>query len=142
MNKIEKIINAKILREQTNHTLFETYIEEVQHEIKELARTLEPLAEWVMDIAFDGTSSIDVSVSGNKHAFNGVWKALRQDGWEPNQRPDGDKISSFTTFFNKEDTKIRIWFSYSSTVCKRVKVGTEMVERPVYETVCEDTLEH
>jgi hypothetical protein len=33
---------------------------------------------------------------------------------------------------------VRIWLAFSSTVCRRVKIGTKTVEQDVYETVCDE----
>jgi hypothetical protein len=81
------------------------------------------------------SDSIDVKVAGDKKVLNIAFGVLRKFKFEPENRPK-DSEPSFTTYFN-HSTGARIWFSFSSTVCKRVQVGMKTVEQPIYETVCE-----
>lgn len=41
-------------------------------------------------------------------------------------------------FYEKRDCELRWYLSFSSSVCRRVKVGTRTVEQDVYETVCDE----
>ena len=81
--------------------------------------------------------SVDLSVTGNYGVLKDVFHFLRKLGYEPENRPTAEKTSSFSTYFNAPDKGLRIWLNFSSTVCIRKKIGTKMVEQPVYETVCE-----
>jgi hypothetical protein len=65
-----------------------------------------------------------------------MFGVLRRAGLTPRSRPQ-EKEPVYTTWWNWEDGN-NVWISFSSTSCKRVKVGTEMKEVDVYETVCED----
>lgn len=80
------------------------------------------------------TTSLDVSVNGGKDLLITGFRILRRHGFEPSRRPEG-KTSYFSTFFEKEGLK-PVWFSFSSTVCQRVQVGTEYKEVPVYDIQC------
>lgn len=82
------------------------------------------------------TSSCDVSVTGTFTDLKASFSAFRKAGYEPSTRPEKVE-SSFSTYFKKADSELKFWLNYSSTICKRVKVGTEMKEMPIYETVCE-----
>ncbi len=81
--------------------------------------------------------SIDLSVSGTLVELKECFRAFRKLGYEPNDRPEDPKLASFNTVFTHPDKKVRFWLFFTSTVCTRKKVGTEMVERDVYEVVCE-----
>lgn len=89
----------------------------------------------------DDYGSIDISYSGDYSILKGVFRELRLLGYEPDNHVDEDKIASFSTYFRLKDEEThaqlsKVWFCYSSTVCKLTKVGVEMVERPIYEVEC------
>ena len=77
---------------------------------------------------------VDISVTGDKHVLQAVFGAFRKLGYEPSKRPNKDD-TYFYCRWTKEG-KPSFYFSFSSTVCKRVKIGTKMVEQDVYEVVC------
>lgn len=81
---------------------------------------------------------VDMTFAGDGDKFRVVWAALRRARFEPTSRP-AKGASSFATFFEfpLSSEYPRIWFSFSSTVCRRVKVGTRMVEQDVFETHCD-----
>lgn len=80
---------------------------------------------------------IDIAITGDYAVLKAIFHAFRTLGYEPSDRPKEEKMSSFSTYFEGPDHECRFWLNFSSTLCKRVKIGTKMVEQPVYETVCE-----
>lgn len=80
-------------------------------------------------------SCVDVSISGDFETLKAVFHAFRTAGYEFDSRPD-EKTMNYSAFLYC-DEKPTFWLSFSSTVCKRVKVGTEMKELDIYEVVCE-----
>jgi hypothetical protein len=81
-------------------------------------------------------SGIDISGSGDKAMLILAFKLLRAEGYTPSRRPEA-KDTYFSTYMRHDDLDRRsIWFTFSSTVCKRVQVGTEMKEVAVYEVQC------
>lgn len=79
-------------------------------------------------------SYIQLSFAGDGEMLKTVWGHLRRAGFNTNTRPKkGD-----TTFyaFWKQDGQADILMMFSSTMCRRVQVGTEMKEVPIYETQC------
>lgn len=98
-----------------------------------------PLFLWLeqhdLDVGFDiRYGSMDLYFSGDGRRLGSVWGELRRSGFECGSRPKkGD--TSFTGFFRKEGFP-HIYLSFSSTLCKRVQVGTQLVEQPIYETQC------
>lgn len=88
------------------------------------------------DVSFP--NSIDVTLIGDAGVLAKSVRVLRTSGFTFNaaSRPKkGD--TSWTQFFNSERCPIRIFFRFSSSVCRRVPTGTKMVETPTFETVCD-----
>lgn len=108
--------------------------EKNKDEIKRIARFLFEAEIPVQRASMCGT--LDISVTGDFAVLKGAFGALRKAGYEPSDRPDKPE-ATFSTYFKKPDGEMKIWFHFSSTICTRKKIGTEMKEVPVYETVCE-----
>ena len=101
---------------------------------------LEVLEAMGCDCRISG-SGIDVSRAGNKKDLQAVFRAMRLAGFAPNHRPEA-KDTHYSAFFYPLYEGIKpLWLSFSSTVCKRVQVGTELKEVPVYEVQCEESME-
>lgn len=86
---------------------------------------------------FDG--SLDIRFTGDGELFRRVWKLVRSIGFEPNSRPLAGAQAEFCTFWHHSDPRYsRIWLQFSSSICRAVKVGTKLVEEPIYEISCGD----
>lgn len=112
----------------------------VQHaeEIARVAAGMAVVEEWHIRTDIDiNSNSLDLSYAGDKHTLAGSFAALRKLGYKPDKRPDDKPMESYTTWFKHPEQDLRIWFKFSSTVCKRQKIGTKMVEQDVFEVVCE-----
>jgi hypothetical protein len=91
-----------------------------------------------MDIepSFDFTGgSIDINFAGDGPKLAAIWQLLRRVGYEPDGRPNKGDVS-YSSYW-RQDGYANIWIHFSSTVCKRVQVGTKTVEQPIYETRCD-----
>jgi hypothetical protein len=88
----------------------------------------------IVSVYFTGT--LDVGVTGDRHALMAAFGALRRLNFTPSSRPVAGS-PSYSAFFT-HDSGAMVWFSFSSTQCRRVKVGTKTVEQDVYETVCDE----
>lgn len=120
--------------------------EEADRRTRRMARTLELLPGLFRDLmALDlepriaeYSDSFDVSLAGDARALARVWGALRRAGYSPRTRPEKGQ-SGYTSFWDhaEPDRVTKFYLSFSSTVCRRVKVGTRMVEQDVYENVCD-----
>lgn len=86
-------------------------------------------------------SGIDVSRSGNKKDLQAVFRAMRLAGFSPTHRPEANDTYYSAFFYPLHEGIKPIWLSFSSTVCRRVQVGTELKEVPVYEIQCEESME-
>lgn len=85
-------------------------------------------------------NSLDFSLSGDKHTLAAAIRVLRTSGFATDQTPPKKGDSAWHAFYRSEACDIEIWFTFSSTVCRRVLVGMQMVEQPVYETVCDELI--
>lgn len=83
------------------------------------------------------TDEVDISIAGDRHTLNAIFAAFRGLGYEPSSRPGTTPEASFSCRWEHPDHECRFWLFFTSTKCTRVKVGTETVERDIYETVCE-----
>lgn len=108
--------------------------------VQELAPMFLTLEEMDIDISFDlNCQSIDIGFSGNGDKFQQVWGMLRHEGYTPDTRPvAGD--TGYCGFWRKSEHWARIYLRFSSTVCKRVQIGTKMIEQAIYETQCSNPI--
>jgi hypothetical protein len=87
------------------------------------------------NVYFEG-ECLNISLTGDKHKLLAAIRILRRHGYKADKAPE-DKSPNYYAFFHKEDSMI-VWFSFSSTKCRRIKVGTKTVEQDIYETVCDE----
>lgn len=111
--------------------------EKLQAAIRDFQAMLLELEDLDIEPGFDFQNGcIDLSFAGDGDKLGNVWHVLRRAGFEPDKRPQkGD--TSFCTFW-RNGAHAMVWVSFTSTMCRRVQVGTKMVEQPIYETVCGD----
>lgn len=91
--------------------------------------------ELDIEIRFDATNEYGfLGFTGDGEKLKTVWGMLRRAGYHTSQRPaKGD--SKFNAFWYRAGS-CDLFMMFSSSVCKRVKVGTKTVEQDVYETQC------
>jgi hypothetical protein len=106
----------------------------VREEIKEVLDAFEVLGASI-DVGSD--CCINVRIAGDKECFVKCWKLWRSIGVRLS--PPGPGATEVYEHVNA--LGVHAWFHFTSTVCKRVQVGTEMVERAIYETHCGEPLE-
>lgn len=104
--------------------------------VSDITNKLTSLGVNVQHVSVDNYS-FSVSVTGSKDDLAIVFNLMRREGYTPSWRPE-EKQTYYASPWYTEDQAIKVWLNFSSTSCKRVQVGTEMKEVPVYETVCED----
>lgn len=113
------------------------FIEEYEDEINRIMAGTENLLEWFINAAIDTSSdSLDLSYAGDKHTIEGIYRAFRKLGYKTDKHLTKPE-AVFTCYWDHKESDMRIWLRFSSTVCKRVKVGTKMVETDVFETRCD-----
>ena len=119
------------IRRTENKVSYYTLRKEVFDPILEEFETSFDVVSVSLDI-----SSIDISIAGKRDVLVKAFGILRRAEFNTSHRPEENKASYSAYFTNPSGAKI--WLSFSSTQCRRVQVGTETVEQPVYETVCDD----
>jgi hypothetical protein len=111
--------------------------------IRANAEKLNALVSDLQEIGSDPYSDGDwifIPLHGDKVKFLQFVRVICKHGFE---KPSVEKGA---TGFNKiarmgdGDTELTLYFQFSSTQCRRVKIGTEMVEREIYETVCDELM--
>jgi len=83
-------------------------------------------------------NSLDVAISGDRHTLAAAVRIFRTHGFSTSNSPPKKGDSQWSAFYTKADCELRFYLSFSSSVCRRVKVGTRTVEQDVYETVCDE----
>lgn len=84
-------------------------------------------------------TSLDIAIiDGTKDDLIQCVKVLRSHKFIPDERPKENDVSWYTLWRRNEGDgpEILIWFSFSSSQCRRVQVGTKTVEQPIYEVEC------
>lgn len=93
--------------------------------------------EMEIEPEFDfGNDHITFRFAGDGAKLGQIWGELRRHGYNTHSRPEKGK-SEFYTFWER-DGFARIFMIFTSSVCRRVQVGTRTVtkEEPIYETQC------
>jgi hypothetical protein len=100
------------------------------------------LQEVEIEPSFDfNDRSIAIRFAGDQVRLQKVWNILRRAGFKPDKYVEAP-TTEFYTWFDKvvpgSEMTISIWFSFTSSVCKRVKVGTRTIteEQDIYEVRC------
>lgn len=84
------------------------------------------------------SNDIDVRFAGDAHKLAAAVRILRTSGFETiSERPKPGDVS-WTAWYDHPNCGTRLYLYFTSSVCKRVKTGTKMVEQDVYETQCGD----
>jgi len=106
-----------------------------QESVKKRLSLFRRLEELDIDVTFSMTDGdVNINFTGDGDRLGAVWGELRKAGWEPVSRPEKGK-STFYTHWHQDDL-CSFWMQFSSSVCRRVKVGSKMVEQDIYEIQC------
>lgn len=93
------------------------------------------LEELDVDPCFDlDNDYIRCPFTGDGMKLKLVWGTLRRAGFNTILRPEKGQ-TTFYAFWEREG-HAKIFMDFSSSVCRRVKVGTKTVEQDVYEIQC------
>lgn len=115
---------------------------------------LDPIADelnadkpkWETPLTVQGGSQLYIRASGDGKLLTKIVRALRTEGWVSETARPEKGASGWWATFQKRSTEPgnegrlygRLELAFTSTVCKRVQVGTKMEEVPVFETQCDD----
>jgi hypothetical protein len=123
---------------------------EVIGKLHDFLETTEAVVTTFKVAEYGHHDEFDLSFAGNRATAFAVWGWLRQQGFKPSEYMPSESTTptaAFATTFYRtieidegkpenDYSKMSIWFCFASTQCRRVKVGTKMVEEDVYETKC------
>ena len=101
---------------------------------------LTPMIEELIKLGIEPnftSYSLDIAFTGDADKLVAALRIIMREGYKG--KADKPKMgdTSWYSWFNAEG-KHAIWFNFTSSVCRRVKVGTKMVEQDVFETRCGD----
>lgn len=85
-----------------------------------------------------GIDHLNVQCTGDKDKLTAVMRILRTSGFNTTADRPAKGDSGWYAWFDSNECSIRIWFSFTSSVCRRVKTGVKAVTVDVYETQCGD----
>ena len=82
-------------------------------------------------------NSLTMSVNGSKHVLIATVRCFRTHGFKTGHDAPKENSPNWYAFFN-HPSRAKIFLSFSSTSCRRVKVGTQTVQQDLYEVVCNE----
>jgi len=100
-----------------------------------ICRALQKAGVNITYVSIDA-HTYNISITGSRADLDVMFGVLRRAGLTPDLRPAEKNTSYCTNWRDAEGFRVWVWFE--STSCKRVQVGTELKEVPVYDTVCEE----
>lgn len=123
----------------TKHREAQRFFEQSQRALRDFPALFLLLEDMDIDVRFDpDLKLISISFSGDGPRLGKVWAELRRCGYSCARRPKkGD--TEFSGSFEHQGYPM-ICVHFTSALCRRVQVGTRMVEQPIYETRCGDAL--
>ena len=115
-------------------------LEKAAYTIREAAPLFVALEALEIDIRFDANSSLSIEIpfTGDGDRLTEVWGLLRRAGWKLiSDHPKKGDTSFSGIWTHQSDSRLGdLYMWFSSTACRRVQVGVQMVEQPVYEVQC------
>lgn len=84
------------------------------------------------------SNEVDFSFAGDAHKLASVVRILRTAGFSTDAAKPKQGDTTWSAYYSHPECATRVWLYFTSSVCKRVKTGTKMVEVDVFETQCGD----
>jgi hypothetical protein len=105
------------------------------------ASTLKPIVNALGKLGIEPNlddNDLNVCFTGDKEKLTQAMRILRTSGFSTSSAKPKPGDAGWYAYFTKPECPLSIWFNFSSAVCRRVKVGTKLVEQDVYEVQCGD----
>lgn len=136
--QLEYLPAKTLLRLVETHQKMQKNAKVFNHTVSSLPELFRALEEMDIEPRFQlDDDYVAVVFTGDGSRLAEVWKLLRRHGYNTTTRPEkGD--TTFYAFWHGPEGLARIFLQFSSSVCRRVQVGTKMAETPIYETQCGD----
>lgn len=122
-------VDARAAKQLEAISAFRRLLQEQEGIVDPLIQQLETLGA-----EFYGDTSINVQVVGDVKLLGRVWGAFRRAGYQSYSRPAKNE-PSWSGWFH-HDNAMGMYLSFTSTVCRRVKIGSQMVMQDVYSVEC------
>lgn len=87
------------------------------------------------------TDAVDLNFTGDAHKLASVVRVLRTAGFNTSASKPVKGDTTWHAYYEHPGCELKVWIYFTSSVCKRVQVGTELKEVAIYETRCEDISE-
>lgn len=84
------------------------------------------------------SNQVDVSFAGDAQKLASVVRLLRTSGFTTSAERPKPGDTQWLATYTHPDCEVTTWLYFTSSVCRRVKVGTRMVEQDIFETRCGD----
>lgn len=84
------------------------------------------------------SNDVDVAFTGDAHRLATVVRLLRTSGFTTSAARPKPGDTQWTAFYAHPNCGTHLYLTFTSSVCRRVKTGTRMVEQDIYETQCGD----
>lgn len=84
------------------------------------------------------SNEVDVNFTGDALRLQSVLRILTESGFTTTAESPKKGDTSWSAYFAHPDCETKVWLYFTSSVCRRVKVGTKTVEQDVFEIVCGD----
>lgn len=134
MNDILKKMHEKVIEKKNALRKHRAALKTHQVKLLEIFADVEALGgephsdgDWVF-----------VPVAGDKHKFLAFARLIRKHGFKLPEIEKGATGFTRLEYLGSGDNTLPLYFQFSSTACRRVKVGTQTVVQDVYETVCDE----
>lgn len=97
----------------------------------------EPIIAKLEDFGAEPTYSgwLYASITGNRDKLVKVIRALRTSGLKSYLHPK-EGSPEFRALYESDDKALHVYLTFTSTVCKRIKIGTKTETVDVYEVQC------
>lgn len=132
---LEQIEND-IRKEQKRAAQLQASWEEHSEKFSSLLSSFDEIAvpeDFELRFHFDG--ELNIFAKGDGNLLTIIFRTLRLNSFVCTGQRPGSNDAHWSSFFEHPDIG-RIWFSFSSTICKITQVGTELKEMPIYRTEC------
>jgi hypothetical protein len=134
---LEYLPAATLLRLSTKAQKASKHYQAFKNTVIALPELFRGFEQMDVEPSFDlDNEYIMLQFAGDGAKLKQVWGLLRRNGYNTTLRPQKGE-TQFLAFWERKD-QAQIFMYFTSTLCKRVQVGTEMKEVPIYETQCGD----
>lgn len=134
--EVLEFLPAKTMLKLVEHSQKVTKaLKEFKVTLNQVGTLFRSLEELDIDLQFNPDGGyIAFCFTGDGARLAAVWKELRRHGYKSDSHPQKGDTTVYA--FWRREGYATLFMNFSSSMCKRVQVGTKTVEQPIYETQC------